>query len=428
MISSRLARSAGIYVPMLAEQIMQRGGSGINLKGLMVGNGCWGNEVGSCSNAMWVGDQQRLVVDVIAGHGLVSRQLYREIGSACNFSWNGDVAPDQGCLDMLMAVHNQSGIRLHAPTYNIYDFCRSGIGTGDGYVAPRPPDNGGDNSGDDDAGKGPSPRLLRQSELLAAHWAASPLAHHGSRHDTQTTGSVLTAPAAAAAGAGGGGGQQQMDANGDEQRWCGSGTSAVVWQSIPVVAAAMHVNLSNGCDVPAASTTFRPRRTTATTPIDDDDADDGDDDTEGDGSQRLLPPPPANKCLKEYNRTPAGDLRPLYATLAKRYDVLLYSGDADSCVPFVGTEEWVHGLGFPVKEHWRPWLSLANTTGPIGKNGVCLTLQRSNATRMHAAVCTVVQSCNQLRLDLVESARFIYQDELWTAAAGLNKQLAKQSP
>eukprot|EP01052_Picozoa_sp_SAG31_P033593 SAG31_NODE_3819_length_3852_cov_8.593658_1_plen_559_part_00 len=313
---------AGIYVPMLAKQIMDKGG--VNLHGIAVGNGCWGNQVGTCSNALWVGDQQRLIIDFLAGHGLLSRQLYRQVGRACNFSWNGDAEPDAECLSMLMACHNQSGIKLHAPSYNVYDFCRSGIGSA-GYVAPRPP--------------------ARQSEMLAAPWAASPLAHSpgcttsGTRPQSPgvNTATALTAGASLSS----------EPANGDEQRWCGSGAAAVIWQAIPAVASALHVNLSNGCDVPAALSGREP----------------------GPKSIWKALPPPANKCLNEYKRAPAGDLRPLYAELARRWPVLLYSGDADSCVPHVGTEEWVHELGFPVAEQWRPWLSLANGSGPVGSNG-----------------------------------------------------------
>tara|TARA_B110000208_G_scaffold14306_1_gene17371 strand:+ start:82 stop:1770 length:1689 start_codon:yes stop_codon:yes gene_type:complete len=51
------------------------------------------------------------------------------------------------------------------------------------------------------------------------------------------------------------------------------------------------------------------------------------------------------------------DLRPLYKTLAQKYRVMIYSGDVDGCVPFVGTQEWTEGLGFPVVEAWRPWSS-----------------------------------------------------------------------
>merc|ERR1712113_389162 len=56
-----------------------------------------------------------------------------------------------------------------------------------------------------------------------------------------------------------------------------------------------------------------------------------------------------------YTRAPAGDLRPLYAKLAEKYRLLIYSGDADGCVPHTGTEEWTYDLGFDIAEPWRPW-------------------------------------------------------------------------
>ena len=49
------------------------------------------------------------------------------------------------------------------------------------------------------------------------------------------------------------------------------------------------------------------------------------------------------------------DLRPLYKKLAGKYRLLIYSGDVDACVPFIGTQEWTEGLGFEVIEAWRPW-------------------------------------------------------------------------
>ena len=288
---ANLQRVAFRYAPTLAAQIVQRGG--INLQGLMVGNGCWGNQVGTCSNALWVGDQQRIIVDFLSGHGLISKALYRTVAPACNFSWSGNKEPDAECMDALMACHNQSGVRLHAPTYNVYDFCRSGIGA-NGWAPPRPP---------------------RQSELLAGLWRGSRLA--------QRPRNQLAPPA---------------PAGGDEQLWCGAADASLVWLAMPSVAAAMHVSLSNGCDVPALS-----------------------------GSRHLRSTP--MKCLDSYTRAPAGDLRPLYASLARKFPLLLYSGDADACVPFVGTEEWVSELGFPVAEPWRPWLATANGSGPVGRNG-----------------------------------------------------------
>eukprot|EP00617_Octactis_speculum_P012155 CAMPEP_0185775956 /NCGR_PEP_ID=MMETSP1174-20130828/83882_1 /TAXON_ID=35687 /ORGANISM="Dictyocha speculum, Strain CCMP1381" /LENGTH=479 /DNA_ID=CAMNT_0028463699 /DNA_START=123 /DNA_END=1562 /DNA_ORIENTATION=+ len=35
--------------------------------------------------------------------------------------------------------------------------------------------------------------------------------------------------------------------------------------------------------------------------------------------------------------------------------VLIYSGDFDGQIPHSGTEEWTRGMGYPIKEHWRPW-------------------------------------------------------------------------
>ena len=35
--------------------------------------------------------------------------------------------------------------------------------------------------------------------------------------------------------------------------------------------------------------------------------------------------------------------------------MLIYSGDLDAQVPHGGTEAWTRGLGYAVKETWRPW-------------------------------------------------------------------------
>jgi serine carboxypeptidase-like clade 1 len=48
-------------------------------------------------------------------------------------------------------------------------------------------------------------------------------------------------------------------------------------------------------------------------------------------------------------------LLPLYPTLIENYRVLIYSGDADACVPHNGSEEWVRELGIPVKNPWHQW-------------------------------------------------------------------------
>ena len=35
--------------------------------------------------------------------------------------------------------------------------------------------------------------------------------------------------------------------------------------------------------------------------------------------------------------------------------MLIYSGDVDACVPYVGSEAWTTGLGFPVLDDWHQW-------------------------------------------------------------------------
>ena len=52
----------------------------------------------------------------------------------------------------------------------------------------------------------------------------------------------------------------------------------------------------------------------------------------------------------------AHTLLPLYnQTLIHHYRILQYSGDADPCVPYIGTERWIESLNLPVSAPWRPW-------------------------------------------------------------------------
>ena len=47
--------------------------------------------------------------------------------------------------------------------------------------------------------------------------------------------------------------------------------------------------------------------------------------------------------------------------IAKGLRVMIYSGDVDACLPYTGTEEWIHALDLPTVEAWRPW-TLDNAT------------------------------------------------------------------
>lgn len=56
-----------------------------------------------------------------------------------------------------------------------------------------------------------------------------------------------------------------------------------------------------------------------------------------------------------YNFTALSLLDEYKAKLIPNYRILQYSGDADPCVPHVGTTRWVDSLGLPVSSPWRPW-------------------------------------------------------------------------
>jgi carboxypeptidase C (cathepsin A) len=76
---------AGVYVPTLAEGILhatQAGNyTGAPLKGIAVGNGCSGNEVGSCG-----GQREQYDTEFLLGQAFVSKSLKTKIRATCDFS------------------------------------------------------------------------------------------------------------------------------------------------------------------------------------------------------------------------------------------------------------------------------------------------------------------------------------------------------
>ena len=48
---------------------------------------------------------------------------------------------------------------------------------------------------------------------------------------------------------------------------------------------------------------------------------------------------------------------PIYHRLMNKYAIreLIYSGDADLCVPHTGSERWTSELKLPIREVWGPW-------------------------------------------------------------------------
>ena len=107
---------AGIYVPMLAYNVYKaniaKTGPIINLKGIMVGNGCIGNAAGHCGN-----DPLNNLHDVttLRGHGLISQALYDSIIKECNWDF-----PSLVCDALVADAELLSGF---VDVYDLYNTC-----------------------------------------------------------------------------------------------------------------------------------------------------------------------------------------------------------------------------------------------------------------------------------------------------------------
>ena len=62
------------------------------------------------------------------------------------------------------------------------------------------------------------------------------------------------------------------------------------------------------------------------------------------------------KSGQRYTST-QGNLQPIYAELAQKYQIVIYSGDVDMCVPYTYSASWTAGLGFDVTNDWHSWSS-----------------------------------------------------------------------
>ena len=269
---------AGIYIPMLIDEIDKDILSGkLNFQGAAIGNGCWGNTVGTC--AFSSPEAQQISADFYFGHGMYSQTLRSQVLSDCkDFS---RLTPK--CLSSLSEMEQQVG---NFDVYNIYDEC-----------------------GTDD----------RRRLTSSSKEAPSKNGKKFSEVRQELSKSEVEVSTSQSFSVNAGYSQALNDYT------CGAETAMDQWLAEPSVIDALHVK--------------------------------------------------AGTSGMTYKKT-ATDLRPLYAQLIEKHQILIYSGDTDACVPYVGTESWTRGLNFTVTNDWHQWLSKPDNTHAIHKAGYAVTFDK----------------------------------------------------
>ncbi len=91
---------------------------------------------------------------------------------------------------------------------------------------------------------------------------------------------------------------------------------------------------------------------------------------------------------------------PVYKKLlAAMLQILVYSGDIDSVVPFTGTQAWLDNMGLPVIKPFAPWQTASGAhlkKRPDLTTGSCLWMWPTiwlHSTQVHAAdPCTYIRA------------------------------------
>eukprot|EP00947_MAST-08B_sp_MAST-8B-sp1_P003735 g3735.t1 len=301
---------AGVLVPTVVSRLVGNrswsSGSSNNdantapwsVGGFALGNDCPGNRVFTCTPySGWIGTQ--VALDFRFRHGMISEALYAEINAACAGEWGTYDAPKSAkCAKLLedpvRPVLNEAGDTYEmGGGYFLYDTC-----PGDDLVTAVDPETH-------------RPRRVAAHEYTVAHL----LERREQRREKERKRRQL------------GQNQQQQEfevgavdpqgefSNDAGTYACGQEKNALVWLNLASVRKAIHVQTKAQSGRAFGFSTGLDYKFTAHSLLD----------------------------LYKDTLLPAG-LR-----------ILQYSGDADPCVPYVGTERWVAGLGLETETPWRPW-------------------------------------------------------------------------
>ena len=107
-------RQQGQYGPNIAAFLVANPSFAPNLKGLAVGNGCWGSYEGefACNGP----HANQNLVQLFYGKGLLSKAQYDSTTATCNFAKGGGEGPNpsQACQDAL------NGMMTSVGPHNVY--------------------------------------------------------------------------------------------------------------------------------------------------------------------------------------------------------------------------------------------------------------------------------------------------------------------
>jgi len=244
---------AGQYLPNIANYILTQMSDQLsNLKGIAVGNGCWGGDENTvrCNGP----NEEKMDVDLFHNKGLISNKLRDQVYKSCG--WNENGVEGAGCLldiekvDKAVGPHN---------VYNVYDNCPEAV-------------------------------QWTKASGKTTGWLRRFLRNNMHRPEAV---------------------QEAIELGGG-YRWACGGEDAIG-------------NLFEREDVQTAL--------------------------------HLGKPPSVRFSYRSSG--PASVV--LYPSLLQKIRVLIYNGDADSCVPYIGNEQWTTDLAqkgvVTEKEAWRPWYS-----------------------------------------------------------------------
>ena len=206
---------AGIYLPTLMELIIKRG-TITNVRGLAIGNGCWGTQAGTnCGDVTGnPGTTWKIDAEYFAGRGLISPALKEAADAACG-DWIDPLTPK--CKEAYDAISEALG---EFNIDNVDDFCAK-----------------------------TSPVTLKSFRALGGRFArfTAALPADGSADLPAAARSTSGDAAAIEFGSpdswSAEGGDEADPPVGEVQMWCGAEAALRTWRLLPEVAVAMHVTL-----------------------------------------------------------------------------------------------------------------------------------------------------------------------------------------